>query len=362
MPVVRDEARFFPQPRFVAMPDLRRLASGGAEVWVPRKNEWKRVGPLFLAVLDGLAAGRPFASVCDELPPVEGVRPKQARALARHVVWQLHKLGAVQLDLPEPPPLWESRYERARELGRGGLGVAHLCHDRVTGVDVVVKHAWGVLHPIARGQSAIAREAQALAALDHPGVPRLLATFVHGDLLHLVREYVDGEDLQRRFGGTRARDVGETRTVARHVAEVLSHAHDRGWLLLDLSPTNFLVRRDGRVVLIDLGTAVEHAAGRAALTAPVGSPGYVAPEVLRPLAGAERAATFATEVCSFGRLLFFVLAGRAPGRRETAHELVEALRASRVPESEVSLVAQCAADDPSSRPRTLRDVLHLLDR
>ncbi|MGH2667632.1 MAG: protein kinase domain-containing protein, partial [bacterium] len=311
VPEIADASRYFPEPVLVGAPEVRSLADGGAEVRVPATGAWRRVHPLWLAVLEGLVAGASFREVQERLPPIEGVRPKQGRALARHYLWQMHRFGIVQLALPEPPDVWRGRYRRVRELGRGSLGVAHLCLD----LDererpVVLKHPWGVLHPIDRGQRAIAREVRALRLLDHPGVPRLVDSFAVDGLLHLVRDHVEGEDLHRSFSG-KPPDEAERRAVAGQVAEVVAHAHGRGLLLLDIAPANFLRRPDGRVLLIDLGTSVPHQDGSFALAAAVGSPGYVAPEMIRPGAGAGPAGTLLTEVFAFGRLVAFLASGRA---------------------------------------------------
>ena len=99
------------------------------------------------------------------------------------------------------------------------------------------------------------REAQVLAALNHPNIaahPRLRG---RGGTRALVMELVEGATLADRIA--RGADSARTRrlSIARQIAEALEAAHEQGIIHRDLKPANIKVRPDGTVKVLDFGLA-----------------------------------------------------------------------------------------------------------
>ena len=249
-----------------------------------------------------------------------------------------------------------NRYRLREQLGRGGMGIVWRARDERLGREVALK----VLHPwIADDKELRARferEAAALARLEHPNVVRLYDVLEDRGQTVLVLELVDGDGLHALTAG-RTLDWDEARRYGGPVAAALAHAHARGVVHRDLTPSNVLVERGtGRVVVTDFGLA---RLVRGATTAPVsgvlaGTPEYWAPE---QAAGAETGP--ATDLYSLGCILFQLLSGRLPfegddrlstGLRR-AHEPAPALGsvAPRVPSEAALLVDQLLARHPIVR-------------
>ncbi len=98
------------------------------------------------------------------------------------------------------------------------------------------------------------REAEVLAALNHPNIATIFGLERSGATIALVMELVEGDDLSQRL--TRGPiPLNETLPIAKQIAEALEAAHERGIIHRDLKPANIKVRADGRVKVLDFGLA-----------------------------------------------------------------------------------------------------------
>ncbi len=144
------------------------------------------------------------------------------------------------------------QYELLHLVGAGGMGEVYRARDTKLHRDVAIKVLPELFALDPDRLSRLEREAQTLAALNHPNVAQ-----IHGVLespAALVMEFVEGEDLLHRLtrGAIPAEDA---LPIARQVAEALEAAHDRGIVHRDLKPANLKVRPDGAVKVLDFGLA-----------------------------------------------------------------------------------------------------------
>lgn len=346
------DPRHRPDPRVIRLPAWREGPEGKPQLFVEKKNEWRTVHPIFIASLEALRDGGGFEEAVARCVPVGGeLNEKHIRIYLRRHFWSLRNDGHLEIPLPPPPDVFHDRYARMKELGRGGIGIAHLCRDERTGGNVVVKHAWGWLSPIDKADRTMREENEALKAFDHPGIPRHIEDFEREELLHIVRDFVDGEPVALSVArqGVPARE--ERRRLARAAADIVLHMHERGYLFLDPTPQNFVVRPDGAVVVIDVGICRRHEGGRAVSQRQAGSRGYAAYEVM-----ARDDIGVWSDVYGLGSLLYFLAAGRPPGHTWTAEERADAVAKLDVPEDERRLMLACWRRDTGARP-TMRELI-----
>lgn len=317
------------------------------EAWHERTGEWVAQRAWSGVVLESLeAGGRDYddmVSLVLERHPE--YTPAQARLGVRRYLYGLWIDGDVSIEFPEAPPGFDGRYTTLRELGRGGVGVAWLCHDKAADTEVVVKHAWNYFHPLDITDGFMRKEADVMRELDHSGIVRLSDTFEEGGLLHLVREYADGAPI-------RAVAREDVMDVANQIAAALQHLHERGYLILDLRPANFLRGDDGRVMLIDVGLCRKMEGGEVRLPGAFGTPGFISPEVVE-----HRLATVRTDVFGFGRLVFTLVTGMLPRAGWGPEALAERLGTDSLRE----LVLHCCQPDPKERPADMAAVRRLLE-
>jgi serine/threonine protein kinase/predicted DsbA family dithiol-disulfide isomerase len=183
-------------------------------------------------------------------------------------------------------PHLAGRWRLDAELGRGASGTTFRATDLETGEVVAVKEM-----PIGRASSAKARElldreARVLGELDHPAIPRLLASRVVGEgrsqAVIVVQEFVDGVDLRAELVKRRY-DPLEVLHVAADLLDVLVYLHGLSPPVIhrDLKPANVMRRTDGRLVLLDFGSVRDSLRDLDLGGSTVaGTFGYMAPEQL----------------------------------------------------------------------------------
>jgi hypothetical protein len=221
------------------------------------------------------------------------------------------------------------QYDVGEVIGRGATGTVHLAIQRSVGRTVAVKRVR------CERSGAIARlrhEAALLAALDHPHIIRLIDIVDDGDGVALVMPVASGGSLASLIASRGELAEDEVAAIGARLADALASAHRRGLLHLDVKPDNVLLTADGEPLLADFGVA---RLGASADTAPVGTTGFVAPEVLAggacdrsdvySLAQVCRAALGPDESPTLGALLAAATVAD-PAQRPTASDLALRLR------------------------------------
>jgi tRNA A-37 threonylcarbamoyl transferase component Bud32 len=206
------------------------------------------------------------------------------------------------------------RYELLQVLGHGAMATVFRARDTHLGREVAVKVM--TLAVAARADSAerFRREAQAVAAVKHPGIVEIFdfVAAIEHEPAYIVSELIDGPTLRRFLDERRGRLLPEMAALlALPLAEALHAAHSRGVVHRDIKPDNVMIERGGterRVVLTDFGIA--HVTGLETMTATgalVGSPSYMSPEQAR---GDD--VVPASDLFSFGVLLYEMATGHLP--------------------------------------------------
>ncbi|MFJ2745730.1 serine/threonine-protein kinase [Streptomyces sp. NPDC087440] len=253
------------------------------------------------------------------------------------------------------------RYRLAERLGAGGMGAVWAGRDLVVDRDVAVKEAY-VPERLPEGSperdallERILREARAAARVNHRAVVTVHDVVVEDGRPWIVMERVRGESLEDRLHREGALPEREAARIGLAVAEALRAAHGRGVLHRDVKPGNVLLSEDdgGRVVLSDFGIA--YIEGDEPLTRSgefVGSLEYTAPERM----GGNRPGP-ASDLWSLGVLLFRMVEGWSPFRRDSLEGTVTAVVMADAPKPERAvelrpLIVRLAAKDPEGRPES----------
>lgn len=247
-------------------------------------------------------------------------------------------------------------------LGAGGMGEVCLARQASLGREVAVKRAPRQQDPAYA--AALVREGRLTGMLEHPnvvpvhalgrdasGAPFFVMKRVEGvsfgEVLH-ARDHGAWTDLLARHGDR----WGVVVEVLTQVSNALSFAHARGVIHRDVKPDNVMLGAYGEVYLVDWGIAMERALGPAKTL--VGTPGYMAPEMVDPTLGPtdER-----TDVYLLGATLHEALVGAARHDRESAVAAILAALASEpyayppeVPAELAELANAATARDRALRP------------
>lgn len=203
-------------------------------------------------------------------------------------------------------------YRIERVIGSGGMGTVFLATRDPDGLNQKV--AIKIVHEGAFSKEIIRRfliERKILAALEHPGIARLIDAGETTDgLPYLVMEYVAGEPLDE-FSNNRDQSVNERLDIFRQVCSAVAYAHRRLIIHRDLKPSNILVTEGSEAKLLDFGIAkllnVDADTTQTATLMNLLTPAYAAPEQVR-----GETVTTATDVYGLGIILYELLAGVRP--------------------------------------------------
>lgn len=208
-------------------------------------------------------------------------------------------------------------FEIVGSLGAGGMGEVWRARDTALNREVALKMLPAAVVADPERLARFRREAQLLAALNHPNIASIYGFEEAHGTPALVLELVEGPTLDERIARG-AIPVDEAMPIAKQIALGLEAAHERGIIHRDLKPSNIKVRRDGTVKVLDFGLAkalepIPGSPGAAAtLTSPamtvagviLGTAAYMSPEQARGEITDERA-----DVWAFGCVLFEMLTG-----------------------------------------------------
>jgi Tol biopolymer transport system component len=262
-------------------------------------------------------------------------------------------------------------YRITHFIGRGGMGEVYGADDLTLGRPVALK----VLSPtLVSGEGDVdrfAREARAIAALNHPGIVTVHSFEDVAGLRFLTMELVEGQPLSDRIA-RRGLPIGELLDIGTQIADAVSAAHEKGVIHRDLKPGNVLVTKHGRVKVLDFGLAKLRQSGPVAdgeLTTQgitgegriVGTVAYMAPEQAEGKPVDER-----SDVFSLGVMLYELATGERPFQGDTSMSVLTAiLRDAPKPATAVNpdlpapiarVLKTCLQKDPDRRYQSVKDL------
>ncbi|KAK4844533.1 hypothetical protein QYF36_021371 [Acer negundo] len=248
------------------------------------------------------------------------------------------------------------QYVIGKQLGLGQFGVIRECSDKLTGEVLACKSIAKDRLVTVDDVRSIKLEIEIMTRLSgHPNVVDLKAVYEEEDFVHLVMELCAGGELFHRLEKYGRFSENEARVVFMYLMQVVKYCHDNGVVHRDLKPENILLATTSSsspIKLADFGLATYIKPGQN-LHVTVGSPFYIAPEVLS--GGYNQAA----DVWSAGVILYILLSGMPPFWGKTKTKIFEAVKAAdlRFPSNPWDHISASARDlivgmlciDPSKR-------------
>jgi len=259
-------------------------------------------------------------------------------------------------------------YQVLALIGAGGMGEVYRARDSRIGRDVAVK-----VLPCSATSDLMRRfeqEARAAGMLNHPNVLTVYDVGSHDGSPFIVSELLEGTSLRAQLA-TRL-PLRKAVEYAQQIARGLAAAHDKGIVHRDLKPENIFILDDGRVKLLDFGlvkllrpeTTPDSETQQLVTDAGtvLGTAGYMSPEQVRGEAADHR-----SDIFSQGVVMFEMLTGHQPFRRDTAVETMNAilhddvLVPSEVPGGVARITQRMLEKNPSDRFQSVKDLAFALE-
>jgi eukaryotic-like serine/threonine-protein kinase len=282
-------------------------------------------------------------------------------------------------------------YEIVSLIGAGGMGEVFRARDTKLNRDVALKILPDTFADDAERVARFKREAQVLAALNHPHIAAIYGLedapatgSTQKSVVFLELELVDGEDLAQRIERGPI-PVDDAVPIARQIADALEAAHEQGIVHRDLKPANIKVRPDGTVKVLDFGLAKALERGSAGSGGPGGmtmSPTITTPAMtqlgvilgtaayMSPEQAKGRAVDKRSDIWGFGAVLYEMVSGQRAFKGEDVSDTLAAVLRQDVdwaalpeatPAALQRLMARCLERDPRRRLRDIGEARIVLD-
>ncbi|CCW71026.1 unnamed protein product [Phytomonas sp. Hart1] len=246
-------------------------------------------------------------------------------------------------------------------LGKGSFAYVVLCRHISTNQFYAMKvvNKQGLLDQ--KRIQDVFTERNVLMRMGHPYLLKLHWTFQSEHKVFFVMDYMSGGDLDKYMNSvpTKQLDLFTSKLYGAEILLVLNYLHDNSVIYRDLKPENILLTHDGHCTLADFGLSKDlfeddqdDSNQDMRADSFVGSPFYVAPDVLR-----RREYTNAIDYWSFGILLYRMLCGRAPFNGKSMREVFEQILYSdlrfpssvQLPTEAKDLISRLLVKDPNRR-------------
>lgn len=219
------------------------------------------------------------------------------------------------MELPTGHVLHE-RFRIIRLLGKGGMGAVYYAHDPVLNRYVAIKQLQPSLptdEPAAEQlRKQFLREAQILAALHHPNLPRVTDYFSDGELHYLVMDYIEGQSLQDMLVANK-QGFPEDLVLewADQLLSALEYTHANNVIHRDIKPANIRRTTAGHIFLVDFGLVKSYDLNdprTLTMFHGIGTPEYAPPEQYDPGVHTDQR----SDIYALGATLYHLLTGQAP--------------------------------------------------
>lgn len=249
--------------------------------------------------------------------------------------------------------LVEGKYKILNKIGQGGTSDVYLALDEKTATQLAVKEVRKEsIKNFENIEQLLTAEAGILKNLSHPNLPTIIDLIDTDNSYVIVMDYIEGSSLNKILNQYGALSQENVIDLAKQLCDVLGYLHSRTPAIVycDLKPSNIMLQADGRITLIDFGTARETEANGAANL--FGTVGYAAPEQFAQKGQIDAR----TDIYSLGATLYHLVTGIKPC--DALHDFTPIRNIN--PTLSVTLekiLIKCTKQNPGERYQTVDELI-----
>ena len=208
-------------------------------------------------------------------------------------------------------------YELGSLIAQGNFGKVFSCFHKVTNSEYAVK-----VLPLRSMSEEAKKEVEIMKKFDHPNVMKIFDVFEEETKLYIVMENCKGQDLFETIIEKGSLSEEESAGIIKQALQALAHIHSKNIFHRDVKPENLLFSEDKSALkLTDFGTSAEFESKN---SAKVGTPYYIAPEVL------NKNYNYKCDIWSCGVILYILLCGVPPFNGKTDQEVLKKVKKAEV--------------------------------
>jgi serine/threonine protein kinase len=219
------------------------------------------------------------------------------------------------------PHTLQARYKLGEQIGEGGYSIVRVGTSNIDKKKVAVKivKRQGLTQ---EDEESLRSEVDILLRLRHPNIVQAFDFFEEVPQFNVILEYIDGGELFDRIVKKTFYNEKEARDLVCIVLSAIKYLHDKNIVHRDLKPENLLLTSkldDANIKIADFGFATK--VEGLSLTTQLGTPGYIAPEIL-----SKKPYGKPVDLWSFGVILYILLGGYPPFHDENQKRLFNKIR------------------------------------
>ena len=257
----------------------------------------------------------------------------------------------------------QDRYEIIKIIGKGGMSTVYQARDLTTGNLLAVKDVERTgTNQNQIVEQSLATEGRMFKKLSNPHLPKIYDIIENQDNFMLVMDFIQGESLDKVIARTGAQSVDQVLDWGIQICDVFYYLHNQPIPIIyrDMKPSNVMVQPDGKLMMIDFGTARTQKVGveMQADTVCIGTAGFAAPEQF----GGIGQSTARTDIFCLGATLYNLVTGHSPCDKPIGILPLEQWNPVLANSPIAEIIYKCTRNDPNERYQTaweLREDLRL---
>lgn len=255
--------------------------------------------------------------------------------------------------------LIDGKYKILNKIGQGGMSVVYLAMNEKANKQWAIKEVRkDGIKDFEVVKQGLVVETDMLKRLSHPNLPSIIDVIEDENTLLIVMDYIEGNPLSNsleEFGAQKQSDVIDW---AKQLCDVLGYLHSREPAIIyrDMKPANVMLKHDGKVTLIDFGTAREFKEKNLADTTCLGTVGYAAPEQF----GGQGQTDPRTDIYCLGATLYHLITGCNPC--EPPYEILPIRQMNPGLSSGLEkIIGRCTQRNPEDRYQSCAELMYALE-
>ena len=253
----------------------------------------------------------------------------------------------------------DGKYKILNKIGQGGMSVVYLAMNERANKQWAIKEVRkdGTKDYEVVKQGLIA-ETDILKRLNHPHLPSIIDVIDCDDTFLIVMDYIEGRTLDYWLKKEGAQPQERVVEWAKQICDVLGYLHSRKPPIIyrDLKPSNVMLKPDGKIMIIDFGTAREFKEQSIEDTKCLGTQGYAAPEQY----GGHGQTDARTDIYNLGATMYHLLTGHNPSLPPYEMYPIRQWNPSLSSGLE-EIVTKCTQRNPNDRYQSCAELMYALE-
>ena len=253
----------------------------------------------------------------------------------------------------------DNKYKILAKIGQGGMSIVYLAMNERANKQWAIKEIRkDTVADMQVVKQSLIVETDMLKSLSHPNLPSIVDIIDYDDTFLIVMDYIEGNTLSKAITEYGPQSQEYVIEWAKQMCDVLGYLHSQNPPIIyrDLKPGNIMLKPDGKIVLIDFGTARQYKETNKEDTTCLGTRGYAAPEQF----GGHGQTDARTDIYCLGTTMYHLVTGKNPS--EPPYEIYPIRHWNEgLSQGLEQIISKCTQLNPANRYQNCQELLYDLE-